>query len=255
MPPERARPVIEELVGLVRQKFPCVVETELIKSNPLAVVGPAIVSGAVSTVESILKLSELEREADPLSLLRDLIDTATTFGWLAADPSTRVDIWECDDARKRINIDDRTQQFGVPLLEPEWRKRLEAMVAKGTPRLPSLLDRATQADEHWGTRIKHFGNTVEGGRVFELLYSAVFGYTSSFTHSAPLSIYKLVEDAPGKRIVLLEDTTGPQRALRFAPLAFALVLYVASEALGCPATADIDGVFSDQQVPLAIQSS
>jgi hypothetical protein len=44
-------------------------------------------------------------------------------------------------------------------------------------------------------------------------------------------------------MVVLEATTGPRRALSFAPSAFGVMLDVASETLGWPATLEIDAAF------------
>ena len=79
--------------------------------------------------------------------------------------------------------------------------------------------------------------------MFELLYELMYRYTSSFTHSAPMAVNKLIEPVQDGAVVVLEGTTGPQRALTFAPSAFGVMLYVASETLGWPAVHEIDAVF------------
>jgi hypothetical protein len=250
--PETARALIGELVTLVKPKFPVVVDKKTITERPFPVVGPAIISSSVSTIESIAKLSELQREADSHSLLRDLVDRITTFAWLAVDPGTRVDTWEREDARKRLQVDDHVAEFGERVLEPGFRRHLEQMVARGGPSVPTLVDRAKDADQHWGRRVTYFDRAVRDGRVFEMLYATIFRYTSTFTHAAPMSVYKLVEDAPDQRIILLENTLGPQRALRFAPVAFAVLLFVASEVLGWPTNSEINAVFERHKTEFTI---
>ena len=79
--------------------------------------------------------------------------------------------------------------------------------------------------------------------MFELLYELIFRYTSSFTHSMPMAVNKLIEPVKDGAVVVLEGTTGPQRALTFAPSLFGALLYVASEALGWPSTYEIDSAF------------
>ena len=58
-----------------------------------------------------------------------------------------------------------------------------------------------------------------------------------------MAINKLIEPVPDGAIVVLEGTSGPQRALTFAPSAFGVMLYVASETLGWPAVHEINAVF------------
>jgi hypothetical protein len=89
-----------------------VVEKQAIPARPLAVVGPAIVSSSISTAESIAHLSMLEREADPHSLLRDLVDKTITFAWLAADPQPRVDAWSVTTRRSDFRSSNTFQGSG-----------------------------------------------------------------------------------------------------------------------------------------------
>ncbi len=243
--PDEARALITDLVALVKPRFPYVVEKSNISGHPFAVPGAALLSGAVSTVESIAFLSQKERESDCNSLLRDLVDRAILFAWLAADPATRVDVWEKQDMRKRIAMDDAVREFGAEVLDPAWRRQLETMVAaSAVTKVQPIEQLAPQADEYWREHLRFFREVVNDGKVFEMLYAGVFRYLSGFTHAAPVAIYRLVEEAPAHRIVVLEPTTGPQRAVSFAPLAFALILFVAGERLGWPRASDVHGVIS-----------
>lgn len=157
--------------------------------------------------------------------------------------------------RKRIAMDNAVKKFGSAVLEPDWRAALEAKLATApTTRLPSVEQLALQADEFWKDRIRFFRETAPGGKVFEMLYAGVFRYLSEFTHAAPAAIYRLVEDTPKQRVVVLEPTTGPQRAVSFAPLAFALILFVASETVGWPSASEVHAVVSKHAKELLIDS-
>jgi hypothetical protein len=243
--PDAARALIADLVALVKPHFPFVVEKTDISNRPFTVPGAALVSGAISTVESIAFLSQQERESDCNSLLRDMVDRAILFAWLAADPIQRVDIWEKQDMRKRIVMDDAVRQFGSAVLEPGWRTELEKRIAESeASRLPPTEQLAPAADEYWRERVRFFREAAPDGKVFEMLYAGVFRYLSGFTHAAPVAIYRLVEDTPRQRVVILEPTTGPQRSVSFAPLAFALILFIAGETLGWPKASDAHAVVS-----------
>ena len=241
--PDAARALIADLVALGKPRFPHVVEKSEIPEHPFEVPGAALLSGAISTVESIAFLSQQERESDCNSLLRDLVDRAILFAWLAAAPGERVDIWEKQDMRKRIAMADAVKEFGAAVLEPKWRAELEARIREAeAAKLPPTEQLAPQADEYWKERIRFFREVVPSGNVFEMLYAGVFRYLSGFTHAAPAAIYRLVEDTPGQRVVIPEPTTGPQRGVSFAPLTFALILFIASETLGWPRASDVHAV-------------
>jgi hypothetical protein len=243
--PAAARALIADLVGLVKPCFPYVIEKRDITARPFAIPGAALVSSAISTVESIAFLSQQERESDCNSILRDLVDRAIVFAWVAADPAERVDIWEKQDMRKRIAMDDAVKEFGSAVLEPHWRAELETRIKEAeVKRLPPTEQLAPQADAYWKERGRFFREAAPDGKVFEMLYAGVFRYLSGFTHAAPVAIYRLVEDTPKQRVVILEPTTGPQRAVSFAPLAFALILFIASDTLGWPRGSDVHAVVS-----------
>jgi hypothetical protein len=243
--PEAARELVGRLVDLVTPRFPLAIDNEKVRTRPWSIVGPAIIARSISTVESIAYLSGSHREADPLSLLRDLVEGVINFGWLAAAPETRVDAWEKDDMGQRLKLANHAAEFGEQLLEPAWRAELERKTKAERPDFPRLDVRARGADDHWASRISHLRRARKDGRVFSLLYATIFRYTSAFGHSMPTSINRLIESTPNHRVVVLEGSTGPQRALTFAPVAFGLMLYVADQAVGWPAAGDIDRAFDN----------
>ena len=79
--------------------------------------------------------------------------------------------------------------------------------------------------------------------MFRFLYAGIFRYASGFTHSLPVAVNRLVEDAGANTVVVLEGTSGSQCGLTFAPIAFGLMLYVAAESLAWPRKADVDTTF------------
>jgi hypothetical protein len=58
-----------------------------------------------------------------------------------------------------------------------------------------------------------------------------------------VAVNKLIEPVTDGAVVVLEGTTGPQRALTFAPSGFGVMLYGASETQGWPAVHEIDTAF------------
>ncbi|MHB8659992.1 MAG: DUF5677 domain-containing protein [Solirubrobacteraceae bacterium] len=243
MQPDTARALSDALTALVKPRFPYMVSAEVQASRPFALYGVALLADSVSTVEGIAHLSEREREADTHSLLRDLIEAVITFAWLAIDPGPHIQAWLLSDKKERVKVDNALHTFGEQVLDPSFRAALDSDIAAGGPVLIDVASRAKSADKFWTPRVARLERVVEGGRVFELLYELTYRYTSSFTHSAPMTVNKLIEPVQDGAVVVLEGTTGPQRALTFAPSAFGVMLYVASETLGWPAVHEIDAVF------------
>jgi Family of unknown function (DUF5677) len=243
MRPETARALIEALTALVKGRYPYHVTGDDPAKRRWRAYAAAMVADSISTVEGIAHLAGLEREADAHSLLRDLIEVVITFAWLGIDPEPHIDAWLLSDKKERVKTDNAMQTFGEPVLEPAFRAQLDQEIAAGGPPLPGVADRAKAADKYWTPRIDRLLRVVPGGRVFELLYELMFRYTSSFTHSMPMAVNKLIEPVQDGAVVVLEDTTGPQRPLTFAPSAFGVMLYVASETQGWPATHENDTAF------------
>jgi len=227
-----ARERIDRLLSLVEPRFPVVVSTTNVAANPWLVVGPSMLARAASTVRSIGHLSALQKDADPMSLLRDLLEIVFTFAWLAVDPPARIDAWEKADMSSRLQLDDDAKRFGAELLDPSFRAELEAKVV-GRPSYPSLLDRAAEADAHWHNRLPAIQGP-EATDLFRGLYAIHFRHASGFTHSLPIAVNRLVDDAGNHKVVSLEGTTGTQRGVTNAPITFALMLYVAAESLAWP---------------------
>ena len=248
MSPHTARALIKALTELVKPRYPYVVTGDDESRRRFRAYAAGMLADSISTIEGIAHVAELEREADALSLLRDLIEAVITFAWFAIDPDPHIAAWLFNDKKERVKIDKAMQTFGEDVLEPARRAELDQDIAAGGPPLPGVADRAKAADKYWTPRISRLDHVVSGGRVFEMLYEFTFRYTSSFTHSMPMVVNKLIEPVEGGAVVVLEDTTGPQRALTFAPSAFGVMLYVASETLGWPAVHEIDAAF-DAVVP------
>ena len=209
MRPETARALIEALTALVKGRYPYHVTGDDPAKRRWRAYAAAMVADSISTVEGIAHLAGLEREADAHSLLRDLIEAVITFAWLGIDPDPHIDAWLLSDKKERVKTDNAMRTFGEPVLEPALRAQLDQEIAVGGPPLPGVADRAKAADKYWTPRIDRLQRVVPGERVFELLYELMFRYTSSFTHSMPMAVNKLIEPVQDGAVVVLEYTTGP----------------------------------------------
>jgi hypothetical protein len=117
-------------------------------------VGPALIARATGSLEAILALVPLTREADADTLLRSLYEHVTTFAWLAAEPGEeRMRRWLKSDCEARLRTDDDCRKVGVKILDDDRRKELEDTVAALPKGMPVLLDRAEAADAHWASRV------------------------------------------------------------------------------------------------------
>lgn len=68
----------------------------------IGVYGAALVARIVGTIEAMLTLGPLGRDADLKILVRSAFEHSVTFAWIAADPERRFARWQKEDAERRI---------------------------------------------------------------------------------------------------------------------------------------------------------
>jgi hypothetical protein len=71
------------------------------------------------SLEAILALVPLRREADADTLLRSLYKHVTTFAWLAGEPEERMRRWLKSDCEGRLHADDDCRKVGVKILDDD----------------------------------------------------------------------------------------------------------------------------------------
>ena len=68
----------------------------------IGVYGAALVARIVGTIEAMLTLGPLGRDADLKILVRSAFEHSVTFAWIAADQERRFARWQKEDAERRI---------------------------------------------------------------------------------------------------------------------------------------------------------
>lgn len=104
------------LIELGRSDFPVVIARS---APPYRAALYALVARATGTMEAILCLAKIRREADLAVLVRALYDHTTILAWIAVDPDANYALWRAEDARQRVNAHkDWERRWGRELLNP-----------------------------------------------------------------------------------------------------------------------------------------
>lgn len=232
------------LLALVYPHLPLTVPTSFVDES-WAMTGPALIARITGTLEAIVQLRTLRRTTDETILGRSLYDHATTFAWLAADPSPdRQRRFAKSDADARLKIDDECRALGQPILVPEMRAYFEHQQANLEKRMPNLRQRAQQADRDWdGTIPLGLGSPLN---TYEGLYASLYRHHSAYEHPSAQGLLAVADDLPNDQtLVGLEketdsDTMGLVNAL------YTYSLLIAGQTLGWPDADDVDNSWSDE---------
>jgi hypothetical protein len=234
----------ESLTALVEERLPMYVIGEE-PPDPMRLIGPAMLARGAGTVQAITALAPLDREADAGVLLRVLLEHMITLAWLSADPDRqRFILWFKDDSQKRLTMHNDTPESLGGLLPPGMQALFSGVVARVEGKLPDLRTRAQQADADWVSRLPGVMHPGNDWGSFLGLYQIVFRYTSAFTHAGLLGLSAVTRRTATGDVVEMETRQGIRSAVRFAPLAFGLGLYVSSVAQGWPSREALDAIFN-----------
>jgi Family of unknown function (DUF5677) len=209
-------------------------------------VGPALIARATGSLEAILALVPLKREADAGTLLRSLYEHVTTFAWLAAEPGAeRMRRWLKSDCEERLRMDDDCRKVGVKILDDDIREGFEETVAALPKGMPVLLDRAEAADGHWVSRVAGLRDSTTPTS-FRGLYAAAYRRFSAIAHPTNFGLNPVTVDlgGPHKRVQLEERPTDLRGPFGLATVVYALGLYVAAETIAWPTRFEIDRVLT-----------
>jgi Family of unknown function (DUF5677) len=231
------------LVELVRSHFPA--EAPVSWPSNWLLVGPGLIARATESLEAILALAPLHRDADAAILLRSLYEHVTTFAWLSANPcEERMREWDKSDVIALLRMDVDCQIVGEQFLSEEDRSKFEQVLAKASgSSMPSLLDRATAADAHWSGKIAwlHGSAALES---FRGVYAVAYRATSAIAHPSSTGLDPVMTGGDDGRTVIQLDKRHEGRGGPFAPaiVVYALGLHVCCAALGWPAKDEIDAI-------------
>jgi hypothetical protein len=110
----------------------------------------------------------------------------------------------------------------------------------GTKTMPSLLDRAFQADQYW---IDH--SPAVRDHPFANQWGLIFSWYSAVTHPSVTAIARVVSSEPGVVTVGMPTSASIESTpYGRANVLFGLMLHVAARSLGWPTDDEIDNAFS-----------
>lgn len=231
----------EELVALVEEKLPY--KPVRADTDPMRLIGPALLTRAAGTVQAIARLASLRREADAGVLLRVPLEHIVMFAWLSADSGNeRFLLWFKHDTRRRLAI-HRDAPVGIDILPPEMQVFFEGVMNRVDGKLPETRTCAREADEFWTPRLAGVMSPENSWGSFLGQYQIVFRYMSAFTHPNLMGLSAVIKRTPAGDIVEMETKDGARSAVGMGTLTFGLGLYVASVAQGWPTRELLDAIF------------
>ena len=258
------------VVQLARRYLPVSVAGSMAEYNDWAVVGPGLIGAAASILDSIFLLPPPDHTLSAEILTRSMADYAITFAWLAAEPDNaeqraiRLNRFEAEEYEKREQWDQkyadefqkrskrRKQLFAhykrlikagkmpAGLLDEPMRGRIAARrKVVGDTEMPSLLDRAFQADVYW---TEH--SQAVRSNPFAHLWGTVFLWHSFVAHPTAMALSRVVSPQPEAMSVGVQ-TESSIESIPYgrATVVLGLMLHVASRSLGWPSDEEIDEAF------------
>jgi Family of unknown function (DUF5677) len=237
-----------DLVALVREHVPLTVPTALL-DNPWPLYGPALVVRMAGTVEAMVALRSLSREADPLCLLRVLYEHVVTFAWLAINPTEHVGFFRREDAEQRLKADNDCRGLGIEgLLRAEVRSELEALCRRISRAMPDVTQRALEADKHWSARIPE-ESARKGVLSLREMYTLVYRHGSAFVHVTEQGLHGAMTGANSLSCIV--DFERPPRCgdpVGLAGVLLGFALFVSAECLRWPTRNAVIAVFDKYDV-------
>lgn len=207
--PEQMREATTALVGIVRRQLPM---RFYAGETWWSIFGSASLARMCDTAECLLDLMEARRDADAQDLLRSLYEQVVAFAWIAVNPDERHQRWIDDAGARMFELHKETAAFGETVLTDD-----EVEVAEQAKRLPPMLERATEVDEHWAAWLR-----MPSELSFRHLYVAVQRVGSGTT----LESYILPKE---RRIVVDRAREHTLRWYALAAPLLAMALIVASQ--------------------------
>jgi hypothetical protein len=232
------------LVELVRPHLPVEVRVAG-PADAWALVGPGLLARQVGSLEALLRLRDLDRQADAFVLLRTLYEHAVTFAWIAADPGLdRHRRFLKSDAAARLAADDDARKVGVPLLDAANRAKYERLVKELPKQMPKLIQRAAAADRHWAEKVPGL-EAANRVRSYRSLYAIAYRHHSAIAHPSLQGLNFVTIDLPGgaKRVQLEERDPEIHGPFGLGSILLAFSLYISSQTLGWPEAPEVSAAF------------
>lgn len=233
-----------KLIGLVHAHLPSEVRVAG-AADAWQLVGPGLLARQVGSLEALLALRPLDRQADAFVLLRTLYEHAVTFAWFAADPGEdRHRRFLKSDTVARLDADDDARKVGVPLLDAESRAKYEGQRGRLPKQMPDLLQRAEAADAHWVGKVPALKDSSET-HSYRGLYAIAYRHHSAIAHPTLMGLNFVTVDLPGGplRVQLEERDPEMHGPFGLGAILLAFSLLISGRTLGWPDAAAVEAAF------------
>jgi hypothetical protein len=207
--PEQIQEATAELAAIVRRQLPM---RFYAGETWWAIFGSASLARMCDTAEALIGLMDARQDADAQDLARSLYEQVVAFAWIAVNPDDRHQRWIDDAGAQMHELHREAEAFGETVLTED-----EIVVAARAERLPPMIDRAAEVDEHWGNWLR-----MPDELSFRRLYLVVHRVGSGTT----LESYIMPKE---RRIVVDRARDHTLRWYALAPPLLAMALIVASQ--------------------------
>jgi len=206
-------------------------------------VAVGMLARCVTTGEACLHLSELDRRTDLLVAVRTLYEHTVTLGWLTGSDhgEERMMLLQRHSDEQALRIDNEMVVAGGESFISEGTRTAmaEAAAALGTARMPSLADRAVQADKDWWHRLAMDSND-DFPWSFRSNYTSLYRPASAMAHPTWAGVRIVIERSEAGIVIDKEATRCGAEALQPVPALLGLALLISAHALGRPDPNGID---------------
>jgi hypothetical protein len=212
----------EEITTLIRERLPLSwSRDDDLDEIAWPIVAAGFLARGAVLLDSIADLHRRGKAADGQILLRVILEHATTFCWIAIDPTPNVAEWRrWDDYRSKKTHNDAAR-FGIKVLTDEKLAEI------GDPPKPRGVDQLAEAvDRHWSKCEPAFRD--EGILTFRGLYSAIYRRTSKLVHPTQEGMERHSELSDDEATISAEERPGSPPdlpELGLAAMGFALIVY------------------------------
>jgi hypothetical protein len=152
----------------------------------------AFVARIASTLRHLSYLAPSHSRLDGAALARTLVELVITFAWISGQPKERLPRFLSDGFHKTLRKHAKFSAQGVQLLDDAPRVRLEEYLLAHPKKMPSLADRADEADASWRDRVASTLHSSMQIPDFRELYDKVYDQLSTLDHASTLSLQTFV---------------------------------------------------------------
>jgi len=213
------------------------------EAPPHRLIAAGLLVKIASGAKASAALADSGSRSEVSPLVRSIYEHLVMLAWITAgDHDRRIHLWEKADLKKSLTIDRELEGLdGVPAMTPEQRRKAkEDLEAYGPGSVPTLQDRAKQADEYWHPLLVSENSSLMS---LSILYSTLYRTSSAYTHPTLVALEAVVETTD-THCIFRPELTGEDRGLVAMTVhMLALALKIGHRAISVSDPHQVDAVF------------